>query len=85
MDQDILIKEITKLNKNEEILICFKNKHLILTLPDNENEGVSVHSISAVGKNTIEINKTKFIDCNFVYYLERRPIENERIKHKLSK
>ena len=84
MDNNIIIKKVTTLNENEEILICFKEKHLILTLPNNKSKGISVNSISTIGKNTIEINGTKFLDCNYIYYLEKRPIEDERIKHKIN-
>lgn len=79
MDNHIIINEITRLKKDEEVLLSFKDRNLILTHPNNKNGAISVHSIRTIGKNSLKINRTKFVDCDFVYYFERRPIENKRI------
>ena len=79
MDNHIIINEITRLKKDEEALISFKDRNLILTHPNNKNGAISVHSIRTIGKNSLKINRTKFVDCDFVYYFEKRLIENKRI------
>ena len=79
MDNHIIINEITRLKKDEEAVISFKDRNLILTHPNNKNGAISVHSIRTIGKNSLKINRTKFVDCDFVYYFEKRLIENKRI------
>ena len=76
MDSFIIYTEMLKLEDSEEILICFENQSIILT---------PQHIIQKVGDNVLKINDKTFIDCDYVYFMKRRPILEKRVKENVQK
>lgn len=76
MDSFIIYTEMLKLEDSEEILICFENQSIILT---------PQHTIQKVGDNVLKINDKTFIDCDYVYFMKRRPILEKRVKENVQK
>jgi hypothetical protein len=76
MDNFIIYSERLKLEDNEEILICYENQSMILT---------PQHIIQKVGNNGLKINDKTFIDCDYVYFMKRRPTLEKRVKENVQK
>ena len=76
MDSFIIYTEMLKLEDSEEILICFENQSMILTQQD---------TIQKIGDNVLKINDKTFIDCDYVYFMKRRPILEKRVKENVQK
>ena len=73
MDSYIIANEVSQMEKNEEVVVCYKDKVLILTHPENKDGRKPVNVIRTIGKNSVKINNKTFIDCDFVYFMQRRP------------
>ena len=78
MNNNTIRSEILKMQEDEEILICFEKQNIILTASD-------IKSVQTGYENMIKINDKTFIDCDYVYFMKRRPILEKRVKENVQK